>query len=117
MIKGELQKSRFLYIYTVKSNCLYITRYNEFLDMTPPSITSIHIDDVLLVRKVKRMSSNIRQEFRSAEDRRVNRGEYINFLETAKYHVDVFQRIIDNIQTMADDSDPTAKKVLKRGFF
>ena len=89
----------------------------EFLDMTPVSITSTHIDDVLIVRKVKRMSSNIRQEFRSAEDRRTHRGEYINFLETAKYHADVFQRMIDKIQTMADDSDPTARKVLKRGFF
>lgn len=34
----------------------------EYLDMTPVSITSTHIDDVLIVRKTKRMSSNIRQE-------------------------------------------------------
>lgn len=32
----------------------------EFLDMTSVSITSTHIDDVLIVRKAKRMSSNIR---------------------------------------------------------
>lgn len=90
---------------------------SEFLDMTPVSITSTHIDDVLIVRKTKRMSSNIRQEFRTAEDRKAHRDEYINFLETAKYHTDVFQRMIDKIQAMADDSDPTSNKVLKRGFF
>ena len=89
----------------------------EYLDMTPVSITSTHIDDVLIVRKTKRMSSNIRQEYRSAEDRKSHRDEYINFLEAAKYHPDVFQRMIDKIQAMADDSDPTARKVLKRGFF
>ncbi len=89
----------------------------EFLDMTPVSITSTHIDDVLIVRKTKRMSSNIRQEYRTADDRKAHRDEYINFLEAAKYHADVFQRMIDKIQAMVDDSDPTASKVLKRGFF
>lgn len=53
----------------------------EFLDMTPVSITSTHIDDVLIVRKTKRMSSNIRQEYRTAADRKKHREEYINFLE------------------------------------
>jgi len=89
----------------------------EFLDMTPVSITSTHIDDVLIVRKTKRMSSNVRQEYRTAADRKVHRDEYIEFLEAAKYHADVFQRMIDKIQTMADDTDPNAVKVLKRGFF
>ncbi|MEZ4526754.1 MAG: Bpu10I family restriction endonuclease [Desulfobacterales bacterium] len=89
----------------------------EFLDMTPVSITSTHIDDVLIVRKTKRMPSTIRQEYGTADDRKSHRDEYINFLEAAKYHADVFQRMTDKIQAMADDSDPTASKVLKRGFF
>ena len=89
----------------------------EFLDMTPVSITSTHIDDVLIVRKTKRMSSNVRQEYRTAADRKAHREEYIEFIEAAKYHADVFQRMIDKIQAMADDTDPTAVKVLKRGFF
>ena len=89
----------------------------EFLDMTPVSIMSTHIDDVLIVRKAKRMSSNVRQEYRTGKDRKAHRDEYIRFLETAKYHSDVFQRMIDKIQTMADDTDPTAGKVLKRGHF
>lgn len=89
----------------------------EFLDMTPVSITSTHIDDVLIVRKTKRMSSTIRQEYRSAEDRKNHRDEYIQFLELSKYHADVFQRLIDKIQRMADDTDPEAEMVLKRGYF
>lgn len=89
----------------------------EFLDMTPLSITSTHIDDVLIVRKTKRMSSNVRQEYRTATDRKKHREEYIKFLEDSKYHTDVFQRMIDKIQAMADDTDPNAVKVLKRGYF
>jgi hypothetical protein len=89
----------------------------EFLDMTPVSITSTHIDDVLIVRKAKRMNSNVRQEFRTASDRKAHRSEYVEFLDGARYHADVFQRMIDKIQAMADDTDPTAGKVLGRGYF
>lgn len=89
----------------------------EFLDMTPVSITSTHIDDVLIVRKTKRMSSNVRQEYRSAEDRKAHRNEYVQFLESSQYHADVFQRMIDKIQRMAADTDPAVENVLTRGYF
>lgn len=89
----------------------------EFLDMTPVSITSTHIDDVLIVRKAKRMSSNVRQDYKTAKDRKAHRDEYITFIDTSKYYADVFQRMIDKIQSVADDADPTADKVLKRGHF
>ncbi|MGA3084536.1 MAG: Bpu10I family restriction endonuclease [Thermodesulfobacteriota bacterium] len=89
----------------------------EFLDMTPVSITSTQIDDVLVVRKAKRMSSNVRQEYRSAEARRKHRHAYVEFLESAKYYTDVFQRMIDNIQSMVEERDPETDKVLKQGHF
>jgi len=89
----------------------------EFLDMTPVSITSTQIDDVLIVRKAKRMSSNVRQEYRSAEARRKHRKAYVDFLESAKYYADVFQRMIDKIQGMLDETDPETDKVLRQGHF
>ena len=89
----------------------------EFLDMTPMSITSTQIDDVLVVRKTKRMSSNIRQEYRSAEARKKHRQAYVEFLESAKYYADVFQRMIDKIQSMVEETDPETDKVLKQGHF
>lgn len=89
----------------------------EFLDMTPRSTTATHIDDILIVRKAKRISSNVRQEYRTAKDRRTHRSEYVEFMKSAKYHADVFQRMIDKIQTMVDDTDPTSGNVLERGYF
>ena len=89
----------------------------EFLDMTPVSITSTHIDDVLIVRKAKRMSSNIRQEYRTAKERREHRDEYVRFLESSKYYADVFQRMIDKIQRVIDETDPELESVLKKGYF
>jgi DNA modification methylase len=89
----------------------------EFLDMTPVSITPTHIDDVLIVRKAKRMSSNVRQEYRTAMERQAHRKEYVDFLESAKYYADVFQRMIDKIQRVIDAADPELDAVLKKGHF
>ena len=89
----------------------------EFLDMTPLSIALTHIDDVLIVRKAKRMSASERQEYRTLTDRIVHRERYLQFLNASKYHSDVFQRMIDTIQSKADDLNPPTDKVLARGYF
>ncbi|MBW4614648.1 MAG: Bpu10I family restriction endonuclease [Desmonostoc vinosum HA7617-LM4] len=89
----------------------------EFLDMTPVSITSTQIDDVLIVRKSRRMSANIRQEYRTPESRREYRQEYADFIDASKYYPDVFQRMIDKIQTLVNDTAPRVDQVLKRGHF
>jgi hypothetical protein len=85
--------------------------------MTPVSITPTHIDDVLIVRKAKRMSSNVRQEYRSSKERKAHREEYVEFLELAKYYADVFQRMIDKIQGLINVADPEMDAVLKKGYF
>lgn len=89
----------------------------EFLDVTPVSIISTQIDDVLIVRKMKRMSSNIRQEYRTPEERRRHRQAYVDFLDAAKYYPDVFQRMINKIQALIDDTSPSMENVLSQGHF
>ncbi|MHC5776137.1 Bpu10I family restriction endonuclease [Nostoc sp.] len=89
----------------------------EFLDMAPISIISTQIDDVLIVRKTKRMSSNIRQEYRTPEERQLHRQEYLDFLDSSKYYPDVFQRMIDKIQVLIDNTSPSMENVLDQGHF
>lgn len=89
----------------------------EFLDMTPVSIVSTQINDVLIVRKTKRLSSSIRQEYRTPEARRLRRQEYAEFLDSSKYYSDVFQRMIDKIQALIDDASPSIDRVLNEGHF
>ena len=89
----------------------------EFLDMTPVSLVVTHIDDVLIVRKAKRMSANLRQEFRTADERQARRAEYVRFLKSSEYCADVFQRMIDKIQLALDASAPETDDVLSRGHF
>lgn len=89
----------------------------EFLDMTPVSITSTQIDDVLIVRKSRRISANIRQEYKTPESRKQYRQEYADFIDASKYYADVFQRMIDKIQTLVEDTAPGVAQVLRRGHF
>ena len=114
MFQEAVATSRDLKMAVPSSLCFLVC---EFLDMTPVSINSTHIDDVLIVRKAKRMSSNVRQEYRSAKERQAHRKEFVDFLESAKYYADVFQRMIDKIQRMIDDKAPELDSVLKRGHF
>jgi len=89
----------------------------EFLDMTPVSIRSTQIDDVLIVRKAKRMASNVRQEFKTPESRKAAREAHIRFLEESKYDAAVFRRMVSKIQAAVDETDPTIDKVLEQGHF
>jgi hypothetical protein len=89
----------------------------EFLDMTPVSITSTQIDDVLIVRKCKRISANVRQEYSSAAARRAQREAFVEFLDSAKFYPDVFQRMVDRIDAMVNDVAPATERVLEQGHF
>ena len=89
----------------------------EFLDMTPVSIVSTQLDDVLIVRKSKRVSANIREEHKTPEARRIHKQEYAEFLDASKYYPDVFQRMIDKIQVLIDNSNPSINKALNQGYF
>lgn len=89
----------------------------EFLDMTPVSVTSTMIDDVLIVRKSKRITANIRQGFKTAAARQSYRVQYSGFLDKSKYYADVFHRLIDKIQARIDEADPDPNVVLQQGHF
>lgn len=85
--------------------------------MTPMAITSTLIDDVLIVRKSRRMTATIRQEFKSADARRRYRDIYVNFIDQSRYYPDVFQRMINKIQERIDEADPDPNTVLSQGHF
>lgn len=89
----------------------------EFLDMTPVSIRPTQIDDVLIVRKAKRIPSNVRQDFKSFDARQKGREAYEQYLQASQYQYDVFERMVTKIQVSVNDSDPSTDKVLEQGYF
>ncbi|WP_366760472.1 Bpu10I family restriction endonuclease [uncultured Thiodictyon sp.] len=63
------------------------------------------------------LGSNVRQEYRTPELRRQCRDDFVEFVDGSQYYSDVFQRMVDKIQAVIDDSSPTIDKVLEQGHF
>ena len=69
----------------------------DYLDMTPISTTTTDIDEILILRKAKRISSNIRKEFSTKIGREKWRPWYTEYLMNNPYSVDMFKRFINHI--------------------
>lgn len=52
----------------------------EWLDMSPQSTAPTDIDEILILRKAKRMNSNVRTHYSTYAKRKQLRGEYLDFL-------------------------------------
>jgi hypothetical protein len=89
----------------------------EWLDMTPVSTAPTDIDEVLILRKAKRISSNIRSSFNSHEGRSARSDWYKSFLMANPFDDEIFLRFIGHIEILLSDEDPTENTVLNDGFF
>ncbi len=89
----------------------------DWLDMTPVSTAPTDIDEVLIMRKAKRISSNIRSSFSTHAGRMEKKDWYKNFLLSNPFNIDVFQRFIGHIESLINNEDPVEANVLEDGFF
>lgn len=89
----------------------------DFLDMTPISTATTDIDEILIVRKAKRISSNIRKEFSTYAGRQANRAWYIDYLTKNPYSADIFKRFVDHIFSQMKNEDLIEESVLDLGYF
>ena len=89
----------------------------EWLDMTPISTTGTAIEEVLLLRQAKRLASNVRQPFGTYEGRQQNRDAYRQHLVDNPFSKSPFQRFIEHLEVLFDDSKIKESDVLDRGYF
>lgn len=89
----------------------------DFLDMTPISTATTDIDEILIVRKAKRISSNIRKEFSTYAGRQANRAWYIDYLTRNPYSADIFKRFVEHIFSQMKNEDLIEESVLDLGYF
>jgi len=89
----------------------------EWLDMIPVSTAPTDIDEALILRKAKRISSNIRKNYSTASGRAQNSQSFRGYLEQNPFDVDVFKRFINHIEGMLNDEDPEENSVLSDGYF
>lgn len=89
----------------------------EWLDMTPVSTAPTDIDEVLILRKAKRISSNIRKSFNTHAGRMEKHDWYKNYLEVHPFDLEVFERFIAHIESLISDRVPVEVNVLEDGYF
>lgn len=89
----------------------------DFLDMTPISTTTTDIDEILITRKAKRISSNIRSKFSTSAGRIAKREWYVAYLKNNPYATDIFKRYIGHILSQLNNEELIEESVLEVGYF
>jgi hypothetical protein len=87
----------------------------EWLDMTPINSSTTAIDEIIILRKAKRISSSERQNFSSSNERVIKLDAYKDFINSHPYMVDTFTRFIGHINELLDDTEEN--EILNRGYF
>ena len=87
----------------------------EWLDMTPLSTAPTDIDEVLILRKAKRLSSNVRAKFSTAAGRRTQRGRYVDFLQANPISLEMIARFVGHIRELMLNEAPIEDDVLRTG--
>lgn len=87
----------------------------EWLDMTPINTSTTAIDEILILRKAKRLPSSIRRYFSTVSGRQDNRELFTSYLKSNPLSVEPFRRFVDHIKAIVGDA--SEDKVLARGYF
>jgi hypothetical protein len=89
----------------------------EWLDMTPVSTAATDVDEVIILRKAKRLGSNVRANFGSVQGRKSSRDKYIKYLNDNPLRLEMFQRFLGHVRGLLQSEAPVESDVLNKGFF
>lgn len=89
----------------------------DWLDMTPLSTATTNIDEIIVLRKARRLNSNIRKSYSVSSNRKEMRSQYSEYLISNPYSSEMFERFINHIFAMLDDEELIETEVLKLGYF
>jgi len=89
----------------------------EWLDMTPVSTASTDIDEVIILRKAKRVSSHIRKNFSTVAGRTQYRAKFEQFLQDNPFDAQVILRFVNHIISTLQNQNPLEGDVLETGYF
>lgn len=89
----------------------------DFLDMTPISSSTTYIDEIIIFRKAKRLQSNKRSSFSTAEGRKINRDFYAHYLTEHPYDEVLMLRFIEYVLSALTDINLVENDVIDIGYF
>lgn len=89
----------------------------EWLDMTPISTAGTAIEEVIVLRKARRLSALIRESFSTAKGREANREKFVSHLTEHPLSPDAFRRFLSHIEVLIGNGDENERDALERGWF
>jgi hypothetical protein len=89
----------------------------EWLDMTPISSSTTPIDEIIILRKAKRIGAVERQNYSSAAERLTKLETYKEHIYSHPFVPDTFMRLIDHINSLINVNDIGEREILNRGYF
>ena len=89
----------------------------EWLDMTPINASVTAIEEVIVLRKARRLGANVRGSFSSAQGRAANRATFQAHLTQHPLSAGSFRRFLSHVDRMLGNSDANEADVLNRGWF
>ena len=87
----------------------------EWLEMTPVSTAVTAIEEVIVLRKARRIPADIRARFATAESRSSNRDIFEGYLTANPCEPDAFGRFLSHLERLLNDVDE--QDILSRGWF
>ena len=88
----------------------------EWLDMTPISTAVTAIEEIIVLRKARRLSANLREQFASVAGRAASRNTFESHLNQHPLSSDAFRRFLSHLERVLA-ADATTDEVLNRGWF
>lgn len=89
----------------------------EWLDMIPISASVSAIEEVIVLRKAKRIGSELRRDFATVQGRKANREKIADLLTQNPLSLDCFRRFLDHVQALLGGVDEITGGVIERGWF
>ena len=89
----------------------------EWLDMPPISSAVTMIEEVLILRRARRLSADKRSEFSDPNIRKQKRGEYAQHLDNNPFSVVPFERFLSRIDRLFGPGLEDEQGALERGWF
>ena len=89
----------------------------EWLDMTPISAAVTAMEEVIILRKARRLGSDVRQHFSKASGRFAHRKIMEQHLEENPFAPAAFERFLWHVKQMLGEIDDSEHNVLDRGWF
>lgn len=89
----------------------------EWLDMTPISTAVTAIEEVIVLRKARRLPADLRRHFSTAEGRRRHRETFFHHLKANPFAHEAFGRFLSHVERLLGNDTESEQNALERGWF